>query len=759
MTSKRSFCTSLTHSLAIGLTALLILSVPNFANASSMTDGLTAFQQGNFKQALASWQDAEKQARASGDAGMLAEAQWRQAEANRSMGAHLQAIDILEFLKPPADNAKLRANILASYGDSLAKLGNFERGEETLQESIELSREINDQTTLAVSLNNLGNLQSAKGETKQAIASYQQSSDVAARSGNASLQVKALINAANIEYQEKNNEQASSLLLGAIKAKDKLPSNHATAFSLVAMGRLAWKLYKDPASKNGQWLPHVYQLLTEADTMSRKLGDYRAESYAAGYLGQLYQDKERYDEALILTERAIFAAQQADAPESAYLWYWQVGRIYKAMGNIDAAIAAYRLAVENVQAIRQQLSTRTAFKSVLGPVFFELTDLLLQRPNALSDKEQIEKYLLEARQTMELLKAAELQDFFQDNCVTALQSRVKTLDKVESHTAILYPILLDDRVEILLSMASGMERIKVDIGRERLGKIVTQFRYRLEKRTTHQYMRYSKQLYDLLIRPMEPMLAANNIDTLVIVPDSVLRTIPMAALHDGKQFLIAKYALATTPGLSLTDVEPLARDKVEILAGGLTDGVQGFPPLPNVSIEMDNIGKSYNSTVLMNKQYNVNSVDKELSQTHYNIVHIASHAQFTSDPNTTFLLAYDDKFTMDKLESLMGQTTFRDDPVELLTLSACQTAAGDERAALGLAGIAIKAGARSALATLWFINDQASSLLVSEFYNQLKNPALSKAKALQQAQLILMKDKRYRHPSYWAPFLLIGNWL
>jgi CHAT domain-containing protein len=538
-----------------------------------------------------------------------------------------------------------------------------------------------------------------------------------------------------------------------------LPSNHATAFSLIAIGRLAWKLYKDPANKSDQWLPYVYQLLTEADTMARKLGDYRAESYAAGYLGQLYQDKNRIDEALILTDRAIFAAQQAEAPESAYLWYWQAGRLYKANGEIDAAIAAYRLAVEHVQSIRQQLSTRTAFKSVLGPVFFELTDLLLQRPNSLSDKAQIEKFLLEARQTMELLKAAELQDFFQDNCVTALQSRVKTLDKVESHTAILYPILLEDRVEILLSLASGMERVKVDIGRERLGKIVTQFRYRLEKRTTHQYMRYSKQLYDLLIRPMEPMLTANNIDTLVIVPDSVLRTIPMGALHDGKEFLIAKYALATTPGLSLTDVEPLARDNVEILAGGLTDGVQGFPPLPNVSIELDNIGKTYKSTVLKNNKYNVSSVDRELSQTHFNIVHIASHAQFTSDPKTTFLLAYDDKFTMDKLESLMGQTTFRDDPVELLTLSACQTAAGDERAALGLAGIAIKAGARSALATLWFINDQASSLLVSEFYNQLKNPSLSKAKALQQAQLTLMKDKRYRHPSYWAPFLLIGNWL
>jgi CHAT domain-containing protein len=114
---------------------------------------------------------------------------------------------------------------------------------------------------------------------------------------------------------------------------------------------------------------------------------------------------------------------------------------------------------------------------------------------------------------------------------------------------------------------------------------------------------------------------------------------------------------------------------------------------------------------------------------------------------------------MDGLERVMKLSRFRDEPVELLTLSACRTAAGDERAALGLAGIAVKAGARSALATLWYINDQASSEMVAEFYRRLAEPDMSKARALQEAQRTLMRDPRYRHPGFWSPFLLIGNWL
>jgi len=115
--------------------------------------------------------------------------------------------------------------------------------------------------------------------------------------------------------------------------------------------------------------------------------------------------------------------------------------------------------------------------------------------------------------------------------------------------------------------------------------------------------------------------------------------------------------------------------------------------------------------------------------------------------------------TMDKLDQLIGLFRYRQDPLELLTLSACQTAVGDDRAALGLAGVAIKAGARSALATLWFINDEASAELISEFYRQLRDRSVTKAVAIQRAQIKLLGDRVYDHPAYWSPFLLLNNWL
>jgi CHAT domain-containing protein len=191
----------------------------------------------------------------------------------------------------------------------------------------------------------------------------------------------------------------------------------------------------------------------------------------------------------------------------------------------------------------------------------------------------------------------------------------------------------------------------------------------------------------------------------------------------------------------------------------LTEGVQGFPPLPNVAVELEAIQKLQVSSVLLNQEFLVSRVEKGLQSQQPAIVHVASHGQFESDVRKTFILTFDDKLTMDRLDQFVGFFRSRDEPLELLTLSACQTAAGDDRAALGLAGVAIKAGARSALATLWYINDQASSDLVAEFYRQLQDPAVSRALALQRAQLKLLNDPRYRHPGYWSPFLLINNWL
>jgi CHAT domain-containing protein len=266
-------------------------------------------------------------------------------------------------------------------------------------------------------------------------------------------------------------------------------------------------------------------------------------------------------------------------------------------------------------------------------------------------------------------------------------------------------------------------------------------------------------LHDWIMKPVEPELGASGINTLVFVPDGALRTIPMAALYNGSQFLIEKYAVAVTPGLSLTDPRPINRETVKLLSAGLSDSVQGFPALPNVTKELESIQQIYGGKQLLNDQFKISRVEGELKEQPFTILHIASHGTVEKDVNNSFILAYDGKITMDRLGELVGLYKYRNTPLELLTLSACETAAGDDQAALGLAGVAVKAGARSALATLWFIDDAATSDLVTEFYLQLQNPAQSKARALQRAQLSILKDPARQHPSYWAPFLLINNWL
>jgi CHAT domain-containing protein len=246
-----------------------------------------------------------------------------------------------------------------------------------------------------------------------------------------------------------------------------------------------------------------------------------------------------------------------------------------------------------------------------------------------------------------------------------------------------------------------------------------------------------------------------------------MRTIPMGALYDGEKFLVEKYAVAVSPGLTLMRPEPLNRvgKQLQVLKAGVTVqrtvGDQVFAALPSVSGELAEIGRLYPGATLKDETFRNVQLEQRLEQDAFTIVHIASHGQFRADARDTFILTFDSTLSLDMLERLMLPSKFREQPIELLTLSACQTATGDDgaRAALGMAGIAVKAGARSAMATLWFVSDEASSELVGRFYGELRdNPTLSRAESLQRAQLHVLQTDRFRHPYYWAPFLMIGNW-
>jgi CHAT domain-containing protein len=470
---------------------------------------------------------------------------------------------------------------------------------------------------------------------------------------------------------------------------------------------------------------------------------------------------------LALTRRAAFTAQQAQMPEALYRWEWQTGRLLNAQGNIEPAILAYRRAVQTLQPIRSDVSlgygnasARLSFRESEGPLFFELADLLLRQAKSATDPKREQDLLLEARDTVEHLKTVELEDYFCDECVDVQRVRTRAVETVDEHSAVVYLIPLPTRTEVLVGLTSGLKRFTVEVGADALTAEVRQFRRNLETRTTYGYLAQAQQLYDWLIRPIRGLLNENRINTLVFVPDGALRTIPFATLHDGERFLIQDLAVAVAPGLSLVEPRPIERGKARLLLNGLSKPVQGFAPLDFVAGELRSIDPSSSSETLLNEDFTLTEFKRKLTGEQYSIIHIASHGQFDRDVRKTFVLTYDSKLTLNDLEAIIRPGQYRGRPVELLVLSACQTAAGDDRAALGLAGVAIKAGARSALASLWFVNDQSTSALISEVYRQLRqSPPVSKAQALQAAQIKLLSDRRYRHPCYWSPYLIIGNWL
>ncbi|CDH45159.1 CHAT domain-containing protein [Candidatus Contendibacter odensensis] len=758
--TSQTFCSL----LLVSLLAVVPLASSAVTEETLNQPAAAALQRGQFEQAVRYGQAASAAATQSGDLAQQIDALLQLADAYQALGHYRHALAAVRTAEPLAESLAdpvRNAAVAGALGKILWLTGATDDARRSLASSVTLARQAHAPQIAAASLNHLGNLAAEQGDPHAARVAYQDSLTLARQAQDPALTVTVLINATRLAAKEHDPHPAETLLAEATGLVQTLPASHDKAYHLLAMGQLRRTLLGVSTSQRTQAAQDDF---TAAATLARQLNDQRSLSYALGYQAQLQQEGRHPAEALTQYRQAVFAAQQVEAPELLYRWQWPIGRLLKAQGDRDGAILAYQQAVANLQAIRQDFAPgRTggsiSFPASVGDVYLELADLLLQRAAQQVPSAARETDLLAARDTMEALKTAEVKDYFQDECVTALQSRITTLDRPPPHTAVVYPILLPDRLELLLQSPQGIQQITVPVDRETFIATVREFRRSLEKRTSREYLPPAQQLYGWLIRPLQGRLDTQQIETLVIVPDGPLRTIPMAALHDGQNFLIRDYAIATTPGLTLTDLRPIPRQKIQPLLNGLTEARQGFPPLDYVQKELAAIHAVYGGKVLENENYRLANMQQELKETAYSIVHIASHGQFASDVRNTFLLTFDDKLTMDRLERFMSLSQYRDQPVELLTLSACQTAAGDDRAALGLAGVAVKAGARSALATLWFINDQASSLLVTEFYRQLQNPNQSKAKALQQAQLQLLSDRRYQHPGYWSPFLLIGNWL
>ncbi len=612
------------------------------------------------------------------------------------------------------------------------------------------------------------------------------------------------------ELESKLSRDGQSLQNQIESSLATIPPSRATIYA---------QIYFADTLINTEEANKVKSILDTALQQARTLKDQRAEAYVVGYLGKFYQQQKNLNEAIALTQQALMLSQsqnnQTDVRDITYLWQSQLGSLLQQKGENKRAIAAYTAAYNTLQSLRTDLNANNRdvqfnFVQEVKPVYIELANLLLKselsadelsslviaNPNVNQSKyeqNQPKNRLEFARRVIESWQLAELDNFFQDPCSQETDVAVQ-IDDIDSQAAVIYPIIFPDRLEIILSLpGKTLQQVTIPVSEEKFNNTLDRLYDYLDNVTINNSARnilstsnpdpeelkdniqailpIFRQLNDWLIQPLEAQLNAKKINNLVFVLNGRLQKVPMAALYNGQKYLIEKYGIALVPSLQLIDTKFLKRKNIKVLAAGVSKQIQIqgeiFPALVNVPKELEEIKQAFpTSQKLLNQEFTTQTIQKEL-KSNFPVVHLATHGLFSSNPQKNFIITGDGKsISINELSSLLKE---QENNLELLVLSACETATGDERAMLGLAGTAVRSGARSTLATLWPVSDASTAQLMGEFYQELKKPGVQKLTALRTAQLSQLESIRTQplfkqlkslppHPYFWASYVLVGNW-
>jgi len=388
------------------------------------------------------------------------------------------------------------------------------------------------------------------------------------------------------------------------------------------------------------------------------------------------------------------------------------------------------------------------------------------------------------------------------------QSRLSNIASQTGKTpAIIYVLAQPEQLDVILVTPNGQPILRSirEAKRADLLKQVVEFRSQVtDSRKKSGYLAPAQKLYQWLIAPLDAELKAQKIDTLAFSLDAGLRSLPLAALHDGQQFLVENYSIGLIPSINLVDTRYQDIKNLKVLAMGASKFTDQ-KPLPAVPVELSTIvgdrtvgtqnrellppsqssptaGGFWSGKSFLNAEFTLANLKSQRSKEAFGIIHLATHGEFKAGtPNNSYIQLWDTRLPLDQLRQL----GWKNPPVELLVLSACRTAVGDEKAELGFGGLAVAAGVKSAVASLWYVSDEGTLGLMSEFYEQLKTASI-KAEALRQAQIAMLKgqvqikggqllttgsrgavplppevaqsgEKNLSHPAYWAAFTMIGS--
>jgi CHAT domain-containing protein len=765
------------------------------------TQGRLHLSRGRPDAALNAWQQATLAYSQANDTRGVVLSSMNQAEALQALGLSVQAEAILEqvyqVLQTQPLEPSLQVTGLWHLGNAQRRLGDLNASLTLLQESLAMAEQAgltsltssilldlgNTERALSHRAIAIGNREDAQARQAAAIAAYQQ----AARTATLPIRhVQAGLNHLSLLTETGQISDAAGLWSTIEPKLFELPSGRSALFaylnaarSLICLRQQVTQtqsscLREDIQPELGQssdmalpsWID-IAQLLTTVIQQARTLPDPRAEAYATGQLGELYELTGQWTDAQRLTQQALLQTEAIQAPDIRYRWAWQLGRLREKQGDQEAAIAAYKDAVEALKSVRHDLlrissDVQFSFRDDVEPVYRELVKLLLSTEGG--TKPSLEN-LKDAIQQVDELQLSELENFL--GCDLAQTADASEFE-ADLTTAKIYPILLDDRLAVILELPNSDQTLEYSVvfkSHQDVEAILKQLRENLrEPDRTPEAIAGLQEVYQWLIAPFEPVLENNRqIETLVFALDGELRNIPMAALHDGEQYLITRYAVAVTPRLELFKPSPRSR-QLNVFLGGVGDpqtvSNRAFSEIENLIPELSGIQQLVDANPpLLNEEFTETNLKLQLSKGRFSVIHLKTHGVFSSNPEETFIVAYQELITSQKLGSLIQTGRIgAASSVELLVLSACSTAKGDDRAVLGLAGTAVQAGAHSAISTLWEAQDLPNTQLMIQFYQELLNPDTTRAKALRLAQLHLL-EQGYRTPHVWATYVLVGNWL
>ncbi len=672
-----------------------------------------------------------------------------------SLSQYQRAIEFYQqalALKKQEGDRQGEAKILGNLANLYNYLGNYQKSIDFNLQSIELFKKVNDLEGQGKSLGNVGSAYSNLGQYNKAIEFHQQSLAISKQLGYKAGEANAFNNLGNIYRALGQLEKASDLYQQSLAISKSNGNLDGEGISLGNIGNnfMAFKQYAKAAE--------IYQQTIQ---IFRKTGDRSKESSSFQNLGTAlsllntpelailaYKQSININESIRKDIRGLSKQDQTSYLETISSTYKALANLLLKQGRIMEALQVLDLL--KIQELEDYLKNiKGSERTAQGVKLLEPEKAIISQLTAISNEKSSELNRQLASQIQQLPKSE-------------INKVPDYLQKIPQGTVLIYPLIVGDRLEIILFSPNSLPISRnVSISKDKLEKLVAEFRAALIDDGSEDYQEPAVALYNLLIKPIEADLVQAQAKTILYAPDGILRYIPLAALYDGKQWLSEKYRVSNLIAYTLSDFSPKPKLSPNILAGafGGKTGEKKFGQLalPATLKEVEAIANYFpNSVTLLENNFSRQAAEDKFKN--HNVLHFATHAEFnTGAPDNSFIIfGNGDKIRLSEL------TDWQIPNVELIVLSACQTGVGKLGTGVEILGFGYqvqKVGAKNAIASLWSVDDAGTQALMEIFYKELKKGDISPTEALNRAQISLIKSSKFNHPKYWSAFFAIGNGL